>query len=157
MARERVKKAARHGAAERAKSEKSMDPEKVRQEVGKAVGHFEDVDYQTRAQDIVKEVTHAVPELAESIPDPAKKLTAARNEITHHLLPSDEKEPLVARFDRLAVVSYVTPWLLRLLLLLRAGIEPDALRRACLEYERFGYLLANVAAFARDLGWLSGQ
>jgi hypothetical protein len=51
-------------------------------------------------------------------------------------------------------ISYVTPWLLRLLLLLHAGIEPDTLHTACLTSARFGYARANVAAIARDLGWL---
>ena len=45
---------------------------------------------------------------------------------------NDEQEPLADRIDRWVAVSYVTPWLLRLLLLLHAGIEPDALHTACL-------------------------
>jgi len=58
-------------------------------------------------------------------------------------------------------ISYVTPWLLRLLrllrllLLLHAGIEPDALRAACRDSDRFGFVRANVAAIARDVGWPS--
>ena len=94
-----------------------------------------------------------MPELAESVPDMAGKLTVARNDIAHHLVMNDEKEPLADRIDRWAVISWVTPWLLRLLLLLHAGIEPDALHEACLESDRFGFVRANIAAIARDLGW----
>ncbi len=95
-----------------------------------------------------------MPELAESVPDLAGKLMAARNDIAHHLVLNDEKESLADRIDHWVVVSYVTPWLLRLLLLLYAGIEPDALHTACLDSDRFGFVRANIAAIARDLGWL---
>lgn len=116
--------------------------------------YAQNVGYRTRAQDIIDEVTSAVPELVESVPDPAGKLVAARNDLAHHLVLSEEKEPFAARIDRWAVVSLVTPWLLRLLLLFRAGIEPHALHTACLGSVRFGFTRANVAAIARDLGWL---
>jgi hypothetical protein len=150
----RVKRAARDAAGERAETEEGMDPGLVRTAVMNAVIHIEDVGYRTRAQDITDEVTTAVPELAESVPDLAGKLTVARNDIAHHLVLNDGKEPLADRIDRWAVISWVTPWLLRLLLLLHAGIEPDALHEACLESDRFGFVRANVAAIARDLGWL---
>lgn len=136
--------------------EKGTDPHLVRMAVKDAVSHFEDVGYRTRAQDISDKVTSAVPELAESVPDLAGKLMAARNEIAHHLVMNDEKEPFADRIDRWAVVSFVTPWLLRLLLLLHAGIEPDALHTACLGSSRFEFVRANVAAMARDLGWAPG-
>lgn len=150
----RVKKAARNAAGERAETEKAMDPDLVRTAVMNAVIHVEDVGYRTRAQDITDEVTTAVPELTESVPDLAGKLTVARNDIAHHLMLNDGKEPLAGRIDRWAVISWVTPWLLRLLLLLHAGIEPDTLHEACLQSDRFGLVRANVAAIARDLGWL---
>jgi hypothetical protein len=150
---DRVKKAARDAAADRAAAEKGMDPDLVRTAVKDAVCHFDDVGYRTRAQDITDEVTSAVPELAESVPDLAGKLMTARNDIAHHLVLNDEKEPLGDRIDRWVVVSFVTPWLLRLLLLLHAGIEPDVLRTACLRSGRFGFARANIAAIAHDLGW----
>ncbi len=151
---DRVKKAARDAADERAAAEEGMDPDLVRTAVKDAVSHFEDVGYRTRAQDITDEVTSVVPELVESVPDLAGKLMAARNDIAHHLVLNDEKEPFTDRIDRWVVVSYVTPWLLRLLLLLHAGIEPDALHTACLDSDRFGFTRANVADAAHRLGWL---
>jgi hypothetical protein len=125
----RVKKAARNAAGEQAKTEEGMDPDLVCAAVLNAVIHVEEVGYRTRAQDITDKVTTAVPELTESVPDLAGKLTGARNDIAHHLMLNDGKEPLADRIDRWAVISLVTPWLLRLLLLLHAGIEPDALTR----------------------------
>jgi len=152
--RSHVKKAAREAAAAQATNEKGMDPALVCTAVRDAVCHFEDVGYRTRAKDITSQVTSAVPELAESVPDLAGKLMAARNDIAHHLVLNEEKEPLADRIDRWVAVSYVTPWLLRLLLLLHAGIEPDTLHTACLASARFGYTRANITAIARDLGWL---
>jgi hypothetical protein len=153
---DRVKKAARNAAAGRAEAEEKMDPDLVRAAVIDAVSHFEDVGYRTRAQDIADGVTSAVPELTESVPDLAGKLMAARNELAHHLALSDEREPFGNRVDRWVAISYVTPWLLlRLLLLLHTGIEPDALPAACRDSDRFGFVRANVAAIARDLGWPS--
>lgn len=154
-AREHVKKAARHAAAERARTVQKMDFDLVHTAVKDAVGHFEDVGYRTRAQDITSHVADAVPELAESIPDLPEKLTTARNELAHHLVLSDEKEPFDTRINRWVVISYVTPWLLRLLLLLHAGVKPDSLRTACLDSDKFGFLRANLAAIARDLEWPS--
>jgi hypothetical protein len=70
----RIKKAAREAAAVRAEDETGMNPDLVRTAVHNAVCHFEDVGYRTRAQDITGQVTSAVPEPAESVPDLAGQL-----------------------------------------------------------------------------------
>jgi hypothetical protein len=151
---DRVKKAARKAAADQAAAENGMDRGGVLNAVKDSICHFEDVGYRTRAQNITEEVTRAVPELAESVPDLAGKLMATRNDIAHRLVVNDKKEPLADRIDRWTVISLITRWLLRLLLLLRAGIEPDTLHESCLQSDRFGFVRANVAAIVRDLGWL---
>lgn len=151
---EKVKKAARQAAADRAKDLTGLDRESVHAAVKDAVGHLEEVGYRTRAQDIVSQVINAVPELVESIPDLPGALTNVRNDLAHHLIPDEAKEPYANRINLWIVISYATPWLLRLLLLLQAGVEPDVLHRACLEDQRFGFYRANVADVARDLGWL---
>jgi hypothetical protein len=153
--RNRVKKAARNAAKDQAAKEQGMEPDLVRNAVQDAVCHFEDVGYRTRAHDIIGTVTSVVPELVESVPDLAGKLMAARNDLAHRLVLSDAKEPLADRIDRWVVISFVTPWLLRLLLLFHAGIGPDELHRACLSSGRFGFVRANVATLARDLGWVT--
>ena len=57
------------------------------------------------------------------------------------------------RYLRWLVVSQVTPWLLRGLLLLEAGIEPSLLRDQHSAHNRFFYFRANVAQFVEELGW----
>lgn len=152
---DKLKKAARRAAADRAETLARVEPELAHAAVKDAVSHIEDVGYRTRAQDILNEVTRAVPEVTQSIPDLADELMTARNDITHHIVIDEKKEPLSHRIDRLIVVSYATPWLLRLFLLLHAGVDADVLRAACLQSQRFGLCFANVAAIARELGWAS--
>ena len=57
----RVKQAARRSASGKAKEEKTIDPDRVHGSVKNAVAHFDDVDYRTRAQDLVDEVAPLFP------------------------------------------------------------------------------------------------
>jgi hypothetical protein len=55
-----------------------------------------------------------------------------------HQIPLDhEDEPLEVRYLRWLVVTQVTPWLLRGLLLLATDIEPGVLREGHSENSRF--------------------
>ena len=89
-----------------------------------AVSHFDDVDYVQRVTDVVTKVCAVIPEIAESVADLPECLTKARNELAHQLPLDEEKEPLEVRYLRWLVVANITPWLLRGLLLLEAGIDP---------------------------------
>jgi ApeA N-terminal domain 1/Apea-like HEPN len=150
---DRIEQVARRAAREKAETEQNLDPEEVREAVMNAVSHFEDVDYLQRAADVVTEVCGVVPEIAESVADLPRRLTEARNELAHHLVPDEEKDPLAMRVLRWIVISNVTPWLLRCLLLLRAGIEPQVLRQRLLMYQRFWFFRANTAQHVKELGW----
>jgi hypothetical protein len=71
-----------------------------------------------------------------------------------HQIPLDhQEEPLELRYLRWMVVAQVTPWLLRGLLLLAAGIEPGVLREGHSKNNRFFHFRANVAQFVSELGW----
>ena len=55
-----------------------------------------------------------------------------------HQLPLDEeKEPIEVRYLRWLVVANVTPWMLRGLLLLEAGVDPSVLHDRHLANNRF--------------------
>lgn len=152
---ERIKKDVRDAAKARAADEQNLDPAKVRKAVMDAVSHFEDVDYLERADAVVRRVSAVVPEITESIAieDLSEQLKNARNEMAHQLLLDEEKEPFRVRGLRWLLVAQITPWLLRSLLLLEAGIEPSVLRRRHLMNNRFLHFQANVAQFVRELGW----
>jgi hypothetical protein len=50
-------------------------------------------------------------------------------------------------------IANVTPWLLRGVVLLRAGVEPSAVRAGYLGHQRFEVYRANVAQMVSELGW----
>jgi hypothetical protein len=126
-----------------------LDPKAVED----SVLFLTDVSYRTRATDIVTEVCAAIPEIGESVVDLPGRITKARNDLAHHLIQNKKKEPLEVLYVRWLVASSITPWLLRGLLLLRAGVAPDVLHSACLRSNRFENFRANVSQFITELGW----
>lgn len=150
---DRIKQAARRAANDKAQNEKDVDPQQVRDAVMNAVSHFEDVGYSRRAADVIAQVSSAVPEIVEYVSDLPARLTMARNEFAHQFPQDEQKEPLAVRYLRWLVITNVTRWLLRSLLLLNAGIAPQVLRDGCLQYDRFAYFRANTAQHVRELGW----
>jgi hypothetical protein len=152
---ERIKQAARRAAKDQAAGEKNLPPQKVRDAVKDAVGHFDDVDFLERAADVVRKVCAVIPEIAESIDidDLATHIKDARNEMAHQIPQNHQKEPLEVRHLRWLVVAQVTPWLLRGLLLLGAGIEPSVLHDRHLANNRFVHFRANAAQLVSELGW----
>jgi hypothetical protein len=148
----RVREAAANAAANEAE-EQGLDRDLVLDLVTKALGHVGDVSYRDRAEAVVAMVCAAVPEIAESVTNLPARLTDPRHSFAHHLPQDEAKEPLEVRVRRWTVVSYVTPWLLRTLLLLHAGVEPDVLHTKYLEFQRFAFFRANVAQLVRELEW----
>jgi len=149
----RIKEAAQRAARGTATGRRNLDPQQVHVAVMNAVSHFDDVDYVQRVTDVVTKVCAVIPEIAESVADLPECLTKARHEMAHQLPLDEEKEPLEVRYLRWLVVANITPWLLRGLLLLEAGIDPSVLHDRHLAYGRFLSFRANVAQFVRELGW----
>lgn len=152
-----IKKAARAAAKAKAaaRNDPNLDPEQVHGAVMESVSQFATVEYVDRATDVITRVSAALPELIESVSinDLAVHLKNSRNEMAHQLLLDDEKEPLAARQLRWLVVTEITPWLLRGLLLLEAGIDPSVLHFHHQGSSRYPSSCANVAQFVSELGW----
>ncbi len=148
----RVREAAAEAAAEQAEKE-GLDRELMLDRVKKALGHVGDKSFLERAEAVVAEVCAAVPEIAESVARLPARLTDPRHSFAHQLPQDNAKEPLEDRARRWTVISQVTPWLLRALLLLRVGVEPHVLRQKYLENERFAFYRVNVAQRVGELGW----
>lgn len=110
------------------------------------------MSFQERAEAIVAEVSEAVPEITEHITDLPRRITNARNDIAHHLTRGSDR-PLETRALEWLVVANATSWVLRILLLLRAGFPPDVIRTRLLEFQRFAFFRANTAQHVRELGW----
>jgi hypothetical protein len=150
-----VKQAARHAARSRAadRNDANLDPQQVHAAVMKSVSRFEDVEYVDRAIDVITRVSPALPELTESlaVADLAERMKKSRNEMAHQLL-REERESTTARYLRWLIVTHTTPWLLRGLLLLEAGVEPGVLNFHHRGNSRYLSACANVTQFAKELG-----
>ncbi|MGA7050347.1 MAG: hypothetical protein WBZ37_03595, partial [Mycobacterium sp.] len=149
----RIIEAARCAAENGATGKRNLDPQQVNVALMNALSHFDDVDYVQRATDVVTKVCAVIPEIAESVADLPECLTKAHHEMAHPLPLDEEKEPLEVRYLRWSVVATITPWLLRGLLLLEAGIDPSVLHDRHLKYGHFLSFRADVAQFVGKLGW----
>ena len=145
----RIEKAARQSAGTEAELLGNID----RRSSENAVVFLREIGFRTRVADVVDEVCAVVPEIVESVPDFTKLLYKARNELAHHSVADEQDDPFEVRVLRWIVASTVTHWLLRCLLLLRAGIAPETLRHHILEFQRFQMFRANSARHAKELGW----
>ncbi|GFG75421.1 hypothetical protein MBOT_27860 [Mycobacterium botniense] len=144
---QRIREAARHGAGAQAKAE-GLDREQVMQ----ATQFLTEVSFRARADAVVARVSGAVPEIVESVPDLPARLTKTRNQFAHHRLQGKAKKPLALSYRRWLVVTTITPWLLRSLLLLHAGVDPGTLRDRYLQHQRFAFARANLAQLLKELG-----
>ncbi|WP_157900895.1 HEPN domain-containing protein [Mycobacterium terramassiliense] len=130
-----------------------LDPVTVRQMLADAVSHIGEVSYQERAEAVVDAVLAAVPEIGESIDGWPDHLKDLRNAFAHQLLQDDEGESIEDRRRRWTIVSRLAAWLLRTLLLLRVGVEPELLREKYLQNENFAFYRANLGKLIKELGW----
>ncbi len=151
-----IRKAARRAAKDRAteRNDPHLDPQHVHEALMKSVSRFADVEYIDRATDVITVVSPVLPELTESLPvgDLAEHMKKSRIEMAHQLLLEEEKEPLAARQLRWLIVTHTTPWLLRALLLLEAGVEPSVINLHHQRHIRYPSACANVAQFVSELG-----
>jgi hypothetical protein len=151
-----VKQAARRAAKAKAadRNDPNLDPQQVHTAVMNSISHFDDVEYIDRATDVITRVSPALPELTESlsVADLAEHMKKSRNEMAHQLL-REEKEATAARYLSWLIVTHTTPWLLRGLLLLEAGVEPSVLNFHHRGNIRYPSACVNVAQFVKELGW----
>jgi hypothetical protein len=149
----RIKQAAHRAGRGAATGARYLDPQHVQVAAMNAVSRFDDVDYAQRATDVVARVCAVIPEFGESVADLPGCLTKAHHEIAHPLPVGEQMEPQEVRHLRWLVVASITPWLLRGLLLIQAGIDPRVLHDRYLAYDRFLSFRANIARLVRGLGW----
>lgn len=142
----RILKAAREASAAQAEAE-GLDPDRV----AEATDFFREVSFQQRAEAIVTEVTSVIPEVTEFTPNLPRRIAKARNDLAHHLT-NDADVPIEARALGWLVVANTTAWVLRILLLLRVGVEPEVVRERVLRFGRFRFFRANTEQHVRDLG-----
>jgi hypothetical protein len=117
----RILDVAREAAIAQASAE-GLDTERVKN----SLSFHTDVSFLERTEAIVAEVCSAVPEIAESITKLPWRIRKARTDLAHQL-STDAEKSIEFRALEWRVVADALSWLLRCLLLLRAGIEPQVL------------------------------
>ncbi|MDC8980678.1 hypothetical protein PR370_01055 [Mycobacterium marinum] len=143
----RISKAVGGAAVAQAASE-GLDQKRIRQ----ATVFFREVSFQERADAIVAEVVGVIPEVAESVSELPRRMTKARNDLAHHLTKDSDK-PIETRALEWLVIANTAAWVLRILLLLRVGIERELLREHVLRFSRFDFFRANTEQHVHELGW----
>jgi hypothetical protein len=152
----RIRKAAIDAAVAEAKSGGQLDHELVRKRVDSALGQLGDRSYRERANDLVDYVLAAVPEIGESVAKLPRLLRDSRIDFAHQLPQpkiDDSKDPFDKRVLRWTALSQVTTWLIRVLLLLQVGIDPQLLHEKCLTHQQFAFFRVNLEQLVRELGW----
>jgi hypothetical protein len=152
QALQRVRGAAVEAAAKQAGKE-GLDRELISKLVDRALGNIGEKSYLERAEEIIAEVRAVIPEISEAVDKLPQRIRDSRNAFAHQLPQDEKKDPLDERVNRWIVVSKVTPWLLRALLLLKVGVDPVLLHRKYLEFNRFAFYRANTELRVRELGW----
>ena len=127
-----------------------LDPDVMGTRVWNALGQLGDKSFLERAEEIIAAACAAVPEVGGSITTLASRLRDPRNTFAHQLRPAGV---LQDRYDRWMVLSIVTPWLLRVRLLLEVGIDPQVLREKYLENETFTLHREQAEILVKKLGW----
>jgi hypothetical protein len=149
---QRVREAAAQAATDQADRE-GLDPNLMGTRVMNALQYVHDKSFLERAQEVVDTVCAEVPEIGVSITKLASKLRDPRHSFAHQLPQNNAKDPLEDRITRWKVVSSVTPWLLRALLLLEVGVDAQVLREKYLENRYFASYGVNTEIRVRELGW----
>jgi hypothetical protein len=125
------------------------DLEEARKALSDALGHLTDVSYLSRLEELEQEAVAVTPEVTAGFPDYTwAPLVVTRNLLAHQL-DTDERG-MLEKIDAMTLVAWSLPWVLRIVLLRRAGLEPELIRERLVEFNPFQFYQANVAAVQSD-------
>lgn len=106
--------------------------------------------FNDRATEVISEVSDIASELISTVPNLPKILTDARNDIAHHLV--DKTRSHEDRFVGWIVAARICPWLLRVFLLVHAGIDRQVLLNGLAISSNYEYACANASQRAIEAG-----
>jgi hypothetical protein len=145
----RISRQARDAARDAAVTELAGDEfsDEDRAEFGEAVSqalaHVNDRTFRSRMQDLVDIAQRAVPGITNSFTDWPAAVVMARNTLAHRGTPSLGGE-FEAFIDLLIALKHSLRWVLRTVLLDRAGIDPSTIQAGYKDSSAYGLHLANV-------------
>ena len=119
------------------------DRDEFGQAVSEALAHINERTFRSRMQELVDVAEHAVPGITDSFKDWPDAVVHARNTLAHRGTQSlgDEFEAVL---ELLIAIRYSLRWVLRTVLLDRAGIDPPTIQDGYRDSSVYGYHLANV-------------
>lgn len=122
----------------------------ARDALTEALGHLSDVSYLSRLRELEKDATEVVPQVTAEFPNDSwgPLVVKTRNLLAHQL--SNDKRVMLEKIDAMTLVTWSLPWVLRIVLLRQARVEPKIIRECFAEFSAFQYYQANVAAVQAD-------
>jgi hypothetical protein len=142
--RKKVRHAAREAAVATLTGDQFTDHDRgeLRHAVSDALAHFNEQTFRSRMQDLVEVAERAVPGITASFSDWPDAVVKVRNILVHHgTNPLNEFESFI---DLLAALKYSLAWVLRTVLLDRAGIDHLAIQNGYRDWSAYRLHLANV-------------
>ncbi|MEU2007204.1 HEPN domain-containing protein [Rhodococcus sp. NPDC019627] len=126
------------------------DLEEARKALSDALGHLTDVSYLSRLEELEQEAVTVTPEVTAGFPDHtwAPLVVKTRNLLAHQL--DTDKRGMLEKIDAMTLAAWSLPWVLRIVLLRRAGLEPEVIREYLVEFNPFQFYQANIAALQSD-------
>jgi hypothetical protein len=105
------------------------DLAEFKEAMNQAFGFVNEMTYRTRLADLVNTARDAIPGIVSPFADWPKSVQIARNTLAHRGNDSYDKD-IDQFYDLLIALGYSIPWVLRTTLLLKAGLDSEALREA---------------------------
>ncbi|KOS56685.1 HEPN domain-containing protein [Rhodococcus rhodochrous] len=125
--------------------QKGFDREESEKALNEALSHFDELPYRRRLEQLQGSAECAVPEIVADFSDWPGQVCSARNQLAHQAYTSDASSDGLLLL--LIAVDYSLSWVLRTVLLRRAGI-PDEVVLRCYENDaRYGLYRANVRSY----------
>ncbi|MEU5844508.1 HEPN domain-containing protein [Rhodococcus sp. NPDC047139] len=143
-ARDRVRRAARTAGAEMLE-QKGFDREVSEKALNEALSHFDELPYRRRLEQLQDSAECAVPEIVADFSDWPVQVCSARNQLAHQAYTSDASSDGLLLL--LIAVDYSLSWVLRTVLLRRAGIPDEVVLRCFDNDARYGLYRANVRSY----------
>lgn len=130
------------------------DREQTDKCISDALGFMNEVSFRDRVDEMAEVVNRVAPQVLEGFDDFPRQLVRARNDLAHFGEPQKKAEKYEQKIDRWTVFNLAIPWMLRVLLLEIAGVQPDALREALDDSMAFAFYRANVQSIINELAGL---
>ncbi|WP_041813244.1 HEPN domain-containing protein [Rhodococcus jostii] len=102
--------------------------------------------YRARLEQLEQAAVEVVPQVTAGFTNLpwAPSVVKTRNLLAHQL--DDDKREMLEKIDAMTLVAWSVPWVLRIVLLRRAGLDTETISARLADFNAFQYYRANVAS-----------